>query len=261
MILASDLTASLPPNLQSWAYAIGCWSVFVAAFASSRKLRRRLAADGPEALIWAALLSLFLGFAGELLNARLPLWTHLGLPFEEPWRTAAQGLSFAAALPTLLAFAFLLGPAESVASGPVPRTVFLAAAGLAATSTLVSRDSLDAASALSLAAVFLAFDCWNARAARPSLLGALRFGPPRPALAPALGAVVWAAADRLSTAVAPPGRIYIGFSDPSPLGPILALQAVAAWACYVAAASWLGRPMLLLGGTGQGDKEQLKIFE
>ncbi len=245
--------------MSSWIYPAECWSAVVLAVVSSRKLRARIAADGPEGLIWAVVLSLMLGFAAEGLNWLMPLWTHLGLPFGEPGRTLAQGLSFAAIAPTVLAVAFWISPRAPLSTARRPPEIFLPVGFLfIAAGALLRGVNLDGALACAYLGVLLTVDAANSRAGRPSLIASLWSGEKRFLVGLSCGAAAWAAVDRLGGVLAPPGRIYIGFSKPLWLWPILVLQALTLWACYVAAAAALDRPLFLLPPP---DKEHLKIFD
>ena len=243
--------------LDSWAYPVACWGGFAAAALLSRRLRTALAGAGPAALVWTAVLSAVLSFGFERLQDFAPLWTHLGLPFHEPARTVAQGLSFAAALPTFLCFSFLVDRTRERRGPPPPRAVFALAAILASAAVFLRPGTLDGAMLLGLAAVLVAVDAWNGRSGLPSLIASARPDIVRRALAAAAGGAAWVAVDRLASLVASPGRVYIGFVGEACLWVALALQTLALWACCVRAAAWCGIPLALSRGP---DKDPLKIF-
>ncbi len=257
-----SLSDALGAGLRPWIYPVASWGAFVLILVSSRNGRRRLLAERPEALLWAAVLSVFLSFGVDRFNSFAPVWTHLGLPFGEPWRTVAQGLSFAAALPTILAASFLCGLDESL-QGSSPRYALplraglLLAAALGCAAYLMRDGAPGAVMALALSGLFVAVDAWNGQARRPSILAALRRGAVGPPFALVCGAAAWAATDRVASFAGPPGRAYIAFSDPLWLFPISMLEALALWACYVALAALAGLPLLLFEDP---DKEQIKIF-
>ena len=83
--------------------------------------------DAPDAFVWMAVLSIFLGVAVEWAAGRLAVWAHLGLPFQEFLRYGVQGATFAAFLPALHGAAGMLGatPAAEIAPEPIGKRIAL----------------------------------------------------------------------------------------------------------------------------------------
>lgn len=94
----------------SGASILGWWGLALMLDAACWKWRRRSALEqAPEAVVWMAVLSIFLVGGLDWAGAWLGAWAYLGLPANELLRYAVQGATFAAYLPALHAAAILFG--------------------------------------------------------------------------------------------------------------------------------------------------------
>jgi hypothetical protein len=159
----------------AWGLA-GLW--WALAWASRRAAHRSRDEEGPETLVWMAVLSVFLGAGVEWANSRIGLWGWNGLPANEFARYLAQGAVFAAYVPALDGAARLLDRApDARAVAAAARWAGVLGLALAACGLLGGEASI-----LSPAAAFgalglglwLAADGANAARGQPSLLGAAR---------------------------------------------------------------------------------------
>ncbi|MEZ5365735.1 MAG: hypothetical protein R2748_26240 [Bryobacterales bacterium] len=94
----------------SFASILAWWGLALGLDGASFAVRgRSVLEDAPEALVWMAVLSIFLGVGLEWSAAQVGSWAYLGLPGNEFVRYAVQGATFAAFVPALHGAALLLG--------------------------------------------------------------------------------------------------------------------------------------------------------
>ena len=223
-----------------WGLAAAWWALVGAA---RRAARRGGGEQGPETLVWMAVLSVFLGVAVEWANSRIGLWGWNGLPANEFARYLAQGALFAAYLPALDGLAGLLG--GDARGWAVPRAAAWPAAGfgiVVAAGGVVGgeRAMLPPPSAFGLVALglWLAADGANALRGQAALFSSFRCAAAWSIAGAALFALDWALSGMLGA-----GRAGV-LADAPALGEYagLAFAGPAARGLYVLAADALDLP-------------------
>lgn len=199
--------------------------------------------DAPDAFVWMAVLSIFLGVAVEWAAGRLAVWAYLGLPSNEFLRYGVQGAVFAAFLPALHGAAAMFGapgPSETRISKVSRKAALigLAVGGLLLAATLAA-PYLDGLTAMLLAMIGLWLFCdgVNAQRGRPSLLERRR-GQIR---AWADAGLLLVSADALIGVISGQGRVSVQVDGPVYYAyALLAVSGPALRAAYVCLADSVG---------------------
>jgi hypothetical protein len=120
------------PWAPSAASILAWWGFALALDAAAfRRRGESVLRDAPDAFVWMAVLSIFLGVAVEWAAGRLTAWAYLGLPANEFLRYGVQGAVFAAFVPALHGAAGVFG-ASSAPGARVSRRGAALALGLGA---------------------------------------------------------------------------------------------------------------------------------
>lgn len=242
---AAQIDAAWAPSAAS---VLAWWGLALALDAAAVWRRGESALrSAPDAFVWMAVLSIFLGVAVEWAAGRLAVWAYLGLPFRELPRYGVQGAVFAAFLPALHAAAAIFGAAPHAGwkAGAVSRRASLTAVTLGAVllAGALARPYLEGLTAMlpAMLGLWLFCDGANALRDRPSLLENRR-GRRRAWVGAGLLLV---AACGLIEALTGQGRVSVQADGPV----YLAYGLLAAWgpalrAAYLFLADTLGLPAL-----------------
>ena len=234
------------PWAPSAASILAWWGLALALDAAAfRRRGKSLLEDAPDAFVWMAVLSIFLGVGMEWAAGRLAGWSYLGLPSNEFLRYGVQGAVVAAFLPALHDAAGLLGAGDLDAAKPLSKSAAVAAVVLGAGATGGALGVGAPALSGLLALLPVTFGLWtacdgvNALRSRPSLLAS-----PGRMLAAWCGAGLGlTAAGALITWASGQGRYPAGFEGPSLYEyALLAFLGPALRAAYLFLADTLGLP-------------------
>jgi hypothetical protein len=164
-----------------------CWTGYILAIDAAvfRVRGRSLLRTEPQALVWMAVLSIFLWLVFEAYNLELRNWTYVGLPRNELMRYFGYGWSFATIWPGILETAeFLLATLfrerEPAPSPPQPTVITTGWVVLGLAMLVLPLLAPFYLQTYLFGLVWLGFiltiDPLNYRARRPSLLGDLAQG-------------------------------------------------------------------------------------
>lgn len=211
-VAVSFVEAGWAPSVAS---ILAWWGLAIALDAAAFWRRgESVSHDAPDAFVWMAVLSIFLGVGMEWTAGRLVAWSYLGLPYDEFLRYGVQGATLAAFVPALHGAAALLG-AGSV-SAPRPEAIPKVAAALGIVLGLGCLAVPLAAPELLpgfAGMLFVGFGLWslsdsiNALRDRPNILEQRR----RRLVAWALAAGALVAGETLLTSLTGQGRYPVGY--------------------------------------------------